>query len=303
MAARASSSTGRDWVSAPVSGRIVGCVKWVDLRPGVDSLTGRVTNDERTSGWSPADLAAVELGLTIAEAWSVPMDVFCCGPVAAERGLRELLAVGVTTVTRVEPGEHSSAAVAASLAAAILTVNSTVMVLCGDYSLDRGTGSVPAFLAHHLRAAQALGVTVVDPAEEGRVLVTRRLGGGRSERLELRAPMVVSVEGSVARLRRASLRATMAATDSPITVIPTVSALTGTAGDTGVRSVATLPLRPRPRALPAPAGADARDRILSLTGALVDRTPPRTIHATPDEAADAIMSQLRQWGYLDASKQ
>jgi len=289
-----------------MSGRIVACVKWVDLRPDVDSLTGRVINDVRTSGWSPADLAAVELGLTIAEAWSVSLDVVCCGPTEAERGLRELAAAGATSVTRIDPGsiEHapsthaSSADVAEALARALTASGQATLVLCGDYSLDRGSGSVPAFLAHHLGASQALGVTAVDPAELGRVLVTRRLGGGRSERLELRGPMVVSVEGSVARLRRAGLRATMNATDATINVVEWGGSSSSTHH---VRSVSMLPLRPRPRALPAPAGADARDRILSLTGALVDRTPPRTIHATADEAADAIMSQLRQWGYLDAA--
>ncbi len=289
-----------------MNGRIVACVKWVDLRPEVDSLTGHVVHDERTSGWSPADLAAVELGLTIAEAWSVSCDVICCGPAAAERGLRELLAAGATSVTRIDPGsiEHapshhaSSADVAAALTQAVTNSGPVTLVLCGDYSLDRGTGSVPAFLAHHLSASQALGVTAVDPAELGRVLVTRRLGGGRSERLELRGPMVVSVEGSVARLRRAGLRATMNATDATIDVIEA----SGSSSTTHhVRTVSTLPLRPRPRSLPAPPGDDARDRILSLTGALVDRTPPRTIHATADEAADAIIGQLRQWGYLDAT--
>ena len=46
------------------------------------------------------------------------------------------------------------------------------------------------------------------------------------------------------------------------------------------------------------ADLDALDRIVALTGALVDRNPPRTVVLDPSEAADAIVEQLRSWGYL-----
>ncbi len=50
-----------------------------------------------------------------------------------------------------------SAVVAALLAQALREVGADG-VLCGDASLDGGSGSVPAFLAGELRAAQALGL-------------------------------------------------------------------------------------------------------------------------------------------------
>jgi hypothetical protein len=37
---------------------------------------------------------------------------------------------------------------------------------------------------------------------------------------------------------------------------------------------------------------------VQLTGALVDRTPPRTLELEPAAAAEAIIDQLREWGYL-----
>ncbi len=58
------------------------------------------------------------------------------------------------------------------------------------------------------------------------------------------------------------------------------------------------PWRPRARVLPPPVGAEAFDRIVALTGALVDRTPPRTVEADPGQAADLIVAALRDWGYL-----
>jgi putative heme iron utilization protein len=37
---------------------------------------------------------------------------------------------------------------------------------------------------------------------------------------------------------------------------------------------------------------------LQLTAATSPRKPPRTLVASPDEAADAILDQLREWGEL-----
>ncbi|MEZ5321834.1 MAG: hypothetical protein R2698_07150 [Microthrixaceae bacterium] len=77
----------------------------------------------------------------------------------------------------------------------------------------------PALVAAGLGAAQALGLVEVANATSGRgagaevVVAVRRLDGGRRERLEVRAPAVLSVEGSVARPGRAPLSALRAATD------------------------------------------------------------------------------------------
>ena len=49
-------------------GFVAAAVKWVDLRPDVDPLLGLVTHDVRTSGFSPADAAALEWALRLGEA-------------------------------------------------------------------------------------------------------------------------------------------------------------------------------------------------------------------------------------------
>jgi electron transfer flavoprotein beta subunit len=60
------------------------------------------------------------------------------------------------------------------------------------------------------------------------------------------------------------------------------------------------PYRPRARALPAPSSdLDVRGRVLSLTGALVERTPPRTVYADAAEAADLLLEHLRAWGFVE----
>ena len=275
--------------------QIAVCVKWVDLRPEIDPLTGSVTSDERRFGFSAADQAALELARRLADLAGAEITLVSAGPPAIEPALRELSAIGIARVVRVALGSDApSDQVGASLAAAM--PDGVDLVICGDHSADRGSGSVPGFLAHRLGITQALGlVDVSGEPGRGRLLhAVRRLDGGRRERLAIEMPAVVSVEGSVARLRRAPLHAILTARSMPIEPRPAV-----TSGTAAPMVGPSEPLRPRPRALPAPEGARALDRIVALTGALVERTPPRRIELDAPEAAEAILEQLRAWGYLE----
>lgn len=279
---------------------IAACVKWVDLRPEVDRLHGTVSTVGHDGGFSGADRSAVEVALRLAEAWDARSVVVCAGAPAAEAGLRDLLASGVDHAVRIdvggaaddtEIGAHTGEATA-ELLAEVLSERAADVVVCGDVSVDLGSGTVPAYLAHHLRAAQALGLLEVGAAGRVGVLrAVRRLDGGRREVLEVAAPAVLSVEGGVAELRRASLASTLGAVDASVEV--------RTARVHPLGAPPRLrPWRPPTRIVDAPTGGHALDRIVALTGALVDRTPPRTLELDPGAAADAIVEQLRAWGHL-----
>lgn len=268
---------------------IVACLKWVDARPDVDQLTGAVHTDDRTSGASDADLAALEWALRLGEVRRCDVVAVTAGPAGADAVLREALAAGATRAVRIgirrdTPSEDVAAAIAAG-------VGTSQVVVCGNWSLDRGSGSVPAFLAARLGAAQALGLVTMEVAT-GDLLAERRLDGGRRERLRVPTPAVLSVEGGSARLRRASIAGLLAARDAVIEVV---------AGPPGsVAHATTTAFRPRAQMLPAPSSTlDARARTLALTGALEQRTPPETVVLDPGAAADRLLAQLRSWGYLD----
>lgn len=277
--------------------QIIACVKWTDLRPVVDPLHGAVEARTHGEGFSESDRAALEVALRVADHWSAGVVLLALGPADADGALRELAASGVARVVRVDSRiDLPSHQVAAMLAAAVRQVAASdeVLVVCGDASADRGSGSVPAFLAAELDAAQALGliqVTADDPVSEG-VTALRRLDGGRRERLSVPAHAVLSVEGGAGELRRASLAATLAARTLEIEVVTP-------SGPRTPETVTLSPWRPRARVIAAPSAERALDRIVALTGALVDRTPPRTVELDPVAAADEILSQLRTWGYLD----
>lgn len=269
------------------------CLKWVDLHPEVDPLTGEVADDRRSFGASAADQAALETALQLAATWGAEVIAVTAGPQAADAVLRDALAAGATRAVRVDlPAELPSAQVAEALGAAVAGAD---LVCCGDWSLDRGSGSVPAFLAAELGAAQALGLVAV-ASGEATVAAERRLDRGRRERLTVPLPAVISVEGGSVRLRRASLAAVLSAGSASIEVVAQPSLPI----EHRVRIERTGPYRPRARTRPAPPGdASPRERILALTGALDAVEPARTVTADPDAAAELILDQLRSWGYID----
>ena len=286
---------------------IVAALSWSWRSVTVDPLTGEVGAGPRGSGPSQVDLAALEHALRLAGPWAAKVVAATVGPPAADAQLRDALAVGAAEALRVELAGRTEGAEAArlvggdpapaaALAAALLRHYGTPdLVLCGDRSADRGTGSFPAFLAAELNAQQALGAVRIEAGETGTLQVTRRLDGGRREVLRVTSPAVVSVEAAGVRLRRAALPTMLAGMDVPI---PVTRAATVSAASR-LRMLAVHPYRPRPRRLPAPSGGTIR-RVHELTGALTAQTPPTVVGPlSPDLAAEELLTYLRHHGYLD----
>jgi len=274
---------------------VVALLRPVDLRTQVDPLTGVVTRDTRVAALSPSDAAALEHALVLGSAWGARVLALCAGGSEADVPLREALARGAEARRLdvdgpylddlVRDEQHLARALVAALG------ESPDLVLCGDRSADRGTGALPAFLAHELGVVQAPGLVSLT-LQDGALLGERRLDHGRRERIRIPLPAVCSVEAAGVRLRRASLPASLAAAETAIDVVP------GAVPPARVRVLRTGPARPRPRQLPAPTGS-ARERLLALTGALLAHEPP-TIVGPVDapEAVDALLDFLVRHGYL-----
>jgi electron transfer flavoprotein beta subunit len=332
---------------------VVACMKRVELLAGVDPLTGDVLPDPASAGPSPADEAALEWALRLGEAAQAGVVVVSAGGPECDSMLRGAIAAGATRAVRVPVTPDSpdapdaldavspvvaralgravafvaSTATAASVAPAHSSLSSDVsgvVVCCGDASVDRGSGSVPAFLAGELGIAQALGLVGVSLAKwtpsgeqvgaggsgdesvgesegesrpgHGRSLeVERRLDRGRRERLRLTPPFVISVEAGTARLRRASLQRSLTARNAAVEVLPPEAPGPGA----GVELVSWEPYRPRTRVVPPPAaGLGPRERIAALTGALHERPSARTLVLGAEAAAGELLSTLAEWGEL-----
>jgi electron transfer flavoprotein beta subunit len=307
-------------MSAPPDGPdrplVVACLRITDLRAEVDPLSGAVARDAWGLGLSAADAAALEYALRIAETWSGRALALAVGPSSIEPVLRTALALGAAAVRVPTPEGGGDTAYASELggdeqdlartiAEALAPYGPVALVVCGDRSVDRGTGALPALLAHELDAAQALGLVALEPAVRddgaGRTLLAeRRLDGGWREQLRVPVPAVCSVEGAGTRLRRASLAGALAAEASTSVTAPGPSRPGAGALPEPLRVGPTRPFEPRSRVLPAPAGDDPRLRLLALTGALVAHDPPTVIGPVgAAEAADHLLGFLVRHGYLD----
>ena len=234
------------------------------------------------------DRAALEVALRMPP--PVRVTVVTVGAAHADAALREALAVGATAAVRIDaPADLRSDAVARALATVCTGAS---WVVCGDTSADRGSGSVPAFLAAELGVGQALGLVSVAPrAQVGACAAST--GAGR-EVLDTVAGSVLSVEGAAADLRRASLPAELHAQRAVIDVRRGPAGPVEPAG--GKR-----PYRPRPRVHPCPTGPAAlRIRELTgLAGGAATSSHNEVVTLDPPQAAAHIVARLRTWGYLD----
>jgi electron transfer flavoprotein beta subunit len=286
---------------------VVACLRIGDPRPRVDPLTGAVERDELGIGMSSADAAALEYAFRIAEAWSGHVVAVTAAPPSADPVLRDVRALGASVLRVAVPDPTSETGyaddlggdeqeLAVAIVAALAPFGQPALVLCGDRSADRGTGALPAFLAHRLGAAQALGLVALAVTDRAASLVAeRRLDGGWRERLRVPCPAVCSVEAAGVRLRRASLAATLAGQRAEIPV--STSGASPPAGRIGVGPL--RPFRPRTRVVPPPEGDDPRLRLLALTGALVAHDPPTVVGPVDaSAAADALLDFLQRHGYL-----
>ncbi len=279
---------------------VAALLKRVDFRPEFDPLSGAVTRDPH-GGLSEADRSALEVALLMAERVGTSTLAVTAGPPEAEVVLRQALEAGASAAVRVDLPEWAPSATVGAVLADV--VGGCRWIWCGDHSLDRGSGSVPGFVAGHLDAAQALGVATVElGADPGglsgawpSIKVERRLDGGRREVLAVTAPAVISVESGTAALRRSPLGSVLAAARVPVQVVPAPPGLAPPSGR-------SHPFRPRPRVLEGPdAHLPPHERMLRLSGALVAHEPPRVVRADPDEAAQEVLAFLAARGYLPAS--
>jgi electron transfer flavoprotein beta subunit len=278
---------------------VVACLRHGDQRPGVDPLTGAVHRGEHGAGASPADYAALELALRIAGTWGGRVLAVIAGPPEAAATLREAAAAGAEPLRVAWPDPEYAADLAgdergqAQAVAGAVRGRQPALVLCGDRSADRGTGAFPAFLAHELGAAQALGLVSLQ-ADGAELTGERRLPAGRRERLRIPRPAVCSVEAAGLRLRRAPLTAARAASRAPVPVMVPVPA----AAPPLVRAGPPRPYVPRTHVVPPAPSGSPRERLSALSGVLSQHEPPAVVGPVdPDRAARELIGYLRRSGY------
>jgi electron transfer flavoprotein alpha/beta subunit len=208
-----------------------------------------------------------------------------------EAALAQLGAAGSARVVRIalagddalEPANWLGAFPSATVAHALSTqLAHASFIVAGDYSLDRGSATVPARLAQRLSRPQALGLLDVDVAT---LTATRRLSGGWRERRHLDDGAVISVEAGAGRLDRATPRALR---DTRVVTRAVPLAVAGPEGT-------PAPYRAPVDVVSAPSDAHAARRAMEVIGALSAPRRRDVLELSPRRAAETILECLTTW--------
>lgn len=278
--------------------KIAVCVKWVaDLDSvDVDPLRGGIDERRLLHVLDPGAESALTVALSLTDAPEIA--VYTVGPASADPALRLALALGIENVLRID-AEPRPALTAPLLAKAIAADGPFDLVLCGARSSDRGSGEIPALLGDVLGLPVATDVNRLTRDASG-FSCERELDRGAREVVQLAGASVVGLTAGMGRLPTASLPGLMSAQKASIpTRRPDVAPL---ASDPVVLERTELPPRPRVKPVKPPSGTPDQ-RLAAITqGAGGTRTRGRLLEGPPAEMADAIMTFLRERGFVGPAR-
>ena len=165
---------------------------------------------------NPADLAALEQALRLAESGGGQVTVVAVGPSRLDDVLRGGLALGATRAIRVWDGQFkgADAVAAARVLGRVIEILGPDLVLSGSRLLDRGDDPALAL------AAARLGIPCVSPAVElsrgdAGLQVLRKCDRGARQRITASLPAAVLMEADSCELRypdQAALMQSLSAT-------------------------------------------------------------------------------------------
>jgi electron transfer flavoprotein beta subunit len=204
--------------------KIAVCVKQVpdtETRVRIAPAANAISEAEVQS-WivSPYDEFAIEAALRIKEAKGGEVVLVSVGPERAQSALRTGLAMGADSALHVKDAALDASdtlGTARALAAAIRTLGSVDLVLCGQQGIGGDHSQVPGMLAELLDLPQ---VTVAVKIEigDGQATVEREIEGAR-ETWTTPLPAVLSAQKGLNEPRYASLKGIMAAKKKPVQVL------------------------------------------------------------------------------------
>ena len=176
----------------------------------MDPKTGTMIRAGVNTVVNPLDLYAIEAALRLREAHGGTVTVVTMGPKAADKALREALAMGCDDGVLVSDRAFAGAdtwATSYTLARAIEKIGGLDLIVCGERATDGDTGQVGPGIAGWLDlpvATYVAAITELDPAA-GRLTVERLVEEGY-QILELPLPALLTVVKEVAAPRLPTLR-------------------------------------------------------------------------------------------------
>lgn len=208
--------------------RILVCISNVpDTTTKVKFSNGNTTLEETGVQWiiNPWDELALTRAMELKEDASSGISnvtVVTVGAAGAEPTLRKALAIGADDAIRVD-GPAGDAYFVASQLASVVKNGQFDVILCGIESSDYNGSAVGGMLSEMLEIPSVSAISGLR-IEQGGVVITRDIDGGREE-VSVPAPFVGVVQKGIAKEPRiAAMRGIMMARKKPLQVVPVVEA-------------------------------------------------------------------------------
>ena len=202
---------------------IIVCIKQVPhpdylSKVSIDPARGTINREGIPAVINPVDRNALEEALRIRERFSGSISVITMGPPQARKALEEALAVGADTAIHLCDKAFAGAdtlATAQALAYAIGRLEHFDLILCGDATIDSGTGQVAVQLAEFLKLPCITNVEELT-FEDEHVVTAKRVWEQGYIKVRTNLPAVIAVTARINQPRLANVLGIMAATQKEI---------------------------------------------------------------------------------------
>lgn len=248
---------------------------------------------------NPPDRAALDLAMGLRADGRGEVVAVTAGPESSREALLYALARGADRAVHILDMGGAlrwPAALAAALGDFLGRMEAD-LVLCGDRTLEDGSGQVGPFLAEALGWPQVTSVIdVAWNADSGQMRVERRLARGQRQVVEASLPALLVVDAGAREPPYVSLWSRHRARERPIETYPIPPTVPR---EERVRLLRIGPPRPRAKRIPIPDKTlSAADRMRQLMAGGTKRVEGKLVEGPPDQAAERIVAFLRERGFI-----
>jgi len=165
----------------------------------IDPKTGTLIREGVESIINPDDRHAIELAVTLKEAYGGKSTVISMGPTQAIDAISEALGMGIDEGILLTDKNLAGAdtwATSFTLGRAIRKLKKYDLIICGRQAIDGDTAQIGPQIAEFLNLPQLTYVRKVEEISEKRIVVHRALEDGY-ERMQSPLPALITVMGEV----------------------------------------------------------------------------------------------------------
>lgn len=191
----------------------------------MDPLTGTMVREGVDTIVNPLDLYAIELAIRLREKHGGKVTAFTMGPPAADKALKEAIAMGCDAGVLITDRAFSGSdtwATSYALSRAVAKMGAYDLILAGERATDGDTGQVGPCLAAWLDIPVLTYVGSIESSNEGSIvaprIIARRLVEEGYQRVRVQTPCLLTVVKEVANPRLPTLRGKKFARQSKIAV-------------------------------------------------------------------------------------